>query len=301
MSEDPDLTNKEHLIHFIHTFEKELEKDIHDLDTAPTLIEASLYSLNAGGKRIRPMVAYALAEATHKHLPVYEAALSVEYFHTASLIADDLPLMDNDDYRRGVLTLHKKFDPTTALLTSYGLICRAFKMIHRAGIAYEKASRTSASDRVAIALKIAAKASGFEGATGGQYLDLFKEVKNLEDYLEISHRKTASLFEVSFCFGWIFGGGDLDQLEKLSEMARDFGFVFQALDDYADIDQDASLNPSKNLFHLLPHKEALNLLQTIWERYWRESAIYREKSPSLSYLSAKLLKLFPQEILEPSR
>jgi geranylgeranyl diphosphate synthase type II len=296
-----DIHNKEILNHFLHAFESELERDINSLDTHTNLKNASLYSLSAGGKRIRPMLVFSLAEAAKKRLPVLEAALSVEYFHTASLIADDLPLMDNDDYRRGVPTLHKKFDPTTALLTSYGLICRAFKMIHRAGIAYEKACGSSASDRVAVALKIAARSAGFEGATGGQYLDLFADVKNLETYLEISQRKTASLFEVSFCLGWIFGGGELDEHEKLIEIARAFGFVFQAIDDYADIEQDAKLNPAKNLFHLLPQKEAMDLLKKIWERYWIESESYREKSPTLSYLSNKLLSLFPQELLESSK
>lgn len=291
-----ELHHKEALHHFLHTFEKELESDVRSLDTHQTLIDASLYSLSAGGKRIRPMMVFALSEAAQKKHPILEAALSVEYFHTASLIADDLPLMDDDDYRRGVPTLHKKFDPTTALLTSYGLICRAFKMIQRAGIAYEKQSGICGNDRVATALKIASRASGFEGATGGQYLDLFEDVKSLENYLEISHRKTAALFEVSFCFGWIFGGGDLEELEKLSEIARAFGFVFQAIDDYADIEQDSKMNPTKNLFHLLPHNEAIDLLQKIWDRYSRESKNYQEKSPSLAYLSEKLLSMFPQEI-----
>lgn len=202
------------------------------------------YALLSGGKRVRPLIVYYIAEALGHNLDVVDAALAVEFFHTASLIADDLPCMDNDCFRRGKSSLHKVFGESVALLASYALIAEAFKKIEENGqkMAQSKGEFSKkAFEAVSIALKQASVSAGIQGAVLGQYYDLCRFSKNeLTDqfFEKVAYLKTGTLFEGAFVLGWVFGGGDFDRLCAVKKMARHFGFAFQIKDDLKDIDQD---------------------------------------------------------------
>jgi geranylgeranyl diphosphate synthase type II len=208
------------------------------------LSKAISYALLSGGKRIRPLIVHYIAEALGNDLPVMDAALSVEFFHTASLIADDLPCMDNDVLRRGKKSLHEMFGETVALLASYALISEAFKKIEENGrkmALARPAFSQKAFEAVTIALEQASFSAGIKGAVLGQYYDLFgiEEERLSEELLEkILYLKTGTLFEGSFVLGWVFGGGDFSKLPDIKKLARHFGFAFQIRDDLKDIKSD---------------------------------------------------------------
>lgn len=224
---------------------EEIEEEIKALfQEENELSKAVTYALLSGGKRIRPLIVHYIAEALGQNLPVMDAALSVEFFHTASLIADDLPCMDNDVLRRGKKSLHEMFGETIALLASYALISEAFKKIEENGkkmAAVHPDLSLKALEAVSIALEQASLSSGIKGAVLGQYYDLFgiKKEKLTEELLEkILYLKTGTLFEGAFVLGWVFGGGDFKKLSEVKKLARHFGFAFQIRDDLKDIKND---------------------------------------------------------------
>ncbi len=256
-------------------FETFLREEISSLGMPSDLRDACEYALLNGGKRLRPILVMMIA----KDKDVMQAALSVELFHTASLIADDLPCMDNDDLRREVPSLHKAFDEPTALLASYGLITAAFERISRAS-----------EDGVVcnLALSCAARCAGISGATGGQYLDLNPERKDEEEMRELIYLKTVTLFEVSFVFGWLFGGGDISRLEKVKKCAYHFGMAFQIADDLLDYDEDNEMNYAR----LLGKEEALEAFQEELASFECLLESLDLKTPPFDELIS-LLKLYP--------
>lgn len=209
-------------------------------DPSP-LRDACSYSLLNGGKRLRPTLVYLIADAMGLQRDVSSAALSVEYFHTASLIADDLPCMDNDDMRRNKPSLHKVFGETTALLASYTLVAAGYGAIYDASRALKKQlpDKETQIDAITMScLETVTQCAGLRGATHGQYLDLYPPDQSLETILTIIYRKTATLFEISFVLGWLFGGGCQKRLEEVKQCARHLGVVFQIADDVQDFVQD---------------------------------------------------------------
>lgn len=222
-------------------FERDLRAHIDKLGNKTKLRDACAYALLNGGKRIRPMIVMLVAKALGTRCDTREAALSVEYFHTASLIADDLPCMDNDDIRRNQPALHCVFGETVALLASYALISAAYEKIFTAAQILGKTKhpfREKSHEICSFALGLASRCAGIVGATGGQFLDLFSQAKTAQDVREIIYKKTVTLFEVSFVFGWIFGGGNLSQAEEVKKLAFHFGMAFQIADDCSDFVQD---------------------------------------------------------------
>ncbi len=216
-------------------FEKALIEDWKKYEAQSGLHVAVEYALQSGGKRFRPLIVLSVAES----LDAMPAAMCVEYFHTASLIADDLPCMDDDDLRRGKPSLHRAFNETTALLSSYALICAAFEKLHENTQVLTERLGDQQADRVGmIALKQASKAAGIEGATGGQFLDLFPPGGDLDTLMEILKLKTVTLFETAFVLGWLFGGKSVDKLDCVRKAAHHFGLAFQIGDDLADLNQD---------------------------------------------------------------
>ena len=171
-------------------FEKRLKKELQFFGVKTHLRDACEYALLNGGKRIRPLIVFITAQALNKNSDVFDAALSVEYFHTASLIADDLPCMDNDDFRRDKPALHKVFGEATALLASYALITAAFEKVYESAKAH--------TELCPLALYEASKAAGIHGATGGQYFDLYSKELSLENIKTIIEKKTVRLFEIAF-------------------------------------------------------------------------------------------------------
>ena len=201
--------------------------------------QAMAYSLNAGGKRIRPLLVRATCEALggnpDQALP---AACAVELIHTYSLIHDDLPAMDNDDLRRGLPTCHKAFDEATAILAGDAMLTLAFEVL---------ADRTllpNAQLSADICLQqsqVLARAAGARGMIEGQNLDIQGTGKSLTlVQLEALHRhKTGALIQASCALGGLAAGATLAQQMALREFATAIGLAFQVQDDILDVTTDS--------------------------------------------------------------
>ncbi|MCH9621120.1 MAG: Farnesyl diphosphate synthase [Chlamydiia bacterium] len=202
------------------------------------------YSLLSSGKRLRPILTMITSKAVGKGFDVTNAALSIELFHTASLIADDLPCMDDDDLRRNKPSLHKKYSESIALLTSYTLMTEGFLQIEKSGDAFclQSGSKSNSAERVKEALRETTKLSGPNGAILGQYFDLEQiKAQTEEDFDRLYYLKTGTLFQGAFVLGYIFGGGDLEKVSLIKKLAKPLGMAFQIRDDFEDLDQE-SLN-----------------------------------------------------------
>ena len=225
--------------------EKAIEGFYEAKQIAPRLVESILYSVHAGGKRIRPLLLLELLEAFHA--PILEAhfqvAAALEMIHTGSLIHDDLPAMDNDDYRRGQLTNHKRFGEDLAILAGDSLFLDAFGCVAEADL--------PASIRVQL-IALLSDASGTAGMVAGQVLDMEGEGASLTlDQLQVIHaNKTGRLLAYPFQ-----ATGILLELEPaiatlLEEIGLHLGLAFQIRDDILDVTADfASLGktPQKDL------------------------------------------------------
>lgn len=196
----------------------------------PTIYEAMRYSLFAGGKRLRPILLMAAADAAGARGSDYlHAACGLEMIHTYSLVHDDLPAMDNDDYRRGKLTNHKVYGEGMAILAGDALLTQAFECIlSQPGVKPEILVR--------VAREIAA-AAGPAGMIGGQVIDLASEGKILnQETLRYMHQaKTGALFRAALRAGGMLAGASEQQLAALTEYAEQFGLAFQITDDILDV------------------------------------------------------------------
>lgn len=201
------------------------------------------YSLMAGGKRIRPILCLMACEAVggnrREALP---AACALEYIHTYSLIHDDLPALDNDDYRRGKLSCHKKFDEATALLTGDALLTEAFSLLSRR----QTMRKISAQTRLAVIQEIAC-AAGIRGMVIGQEADLTAEKKRVSlDVLQFIHRrKTGALIRASLVSGGLIGGGNPEELKGLRTFGENMGLAFQIKDDVLNVEGTARIMGKK--------------------------------------------------------
>ncbi|MEZ5530219.1 MAG: polyprenyl synthetase family protein [Porticoccaceae bacterium] len=199
-------------------------------DNCSRLQEAIRYSTFNGGKRIRPILAYASASAIGKINEVTDhAAAAVEMIHAYSLIHDDLPAMDDDDLRRGKPTCHIAFDEATAILAGDALQALAFE--HLLGIQH------CAPELVLQLLSLLAKAAGAEGMVLGQALDIAAVDRDLSlSELERIHRhKTGAMITASILMGAISAGADKSQLTALQEYGDAIGLAFQVQDDILDV------------------------------------------------------------------
>jgi geranylgeranyl diphosphate synthase, type II len=230
--------------------EQEMAKSILTFGEKTKLRDACEYALKSRGKRFRPLLVLLVAEALGNGLNALDAALSVEFFHTASLIIDDLPCMDNEEERRGEPPPHKIYGESIALLSSYALICAAFEKIHTNTLRLKEsgAPYQAVAEQVGmLALEQATRCAGILGATGGQFYDLFPPTLTLDTLRQVIYKKTVTLFEVSFVFGWIFGGGDIERLGRVKKAAYHFGMAFQIADDLGDLAQDEKNQRDINL------------------------------------------------------
>src|SRR5580658_6802927 len=204
---------------------------------AGQLFDAMRYSLMAGGKRLRPVLATAACEAVGGEI---EAAMglacAIEMIHTYSLVHDDLPCMDDDDLRRGRPTNHKVFGEAIATLAGDGLLTDAFKVLARRSL-LAHVPISAVIDTVAQL----AEAAGSAGMVGGQVIDLLAEGRNLTlSDLEVLHgKKTGALFVASVCGGARLGGATETQISALREYARKLGLAFQVADDLLDVEASA--------------------------------------------------------------
>lgn len=197
---------------------------------SPVIFEAMRYSLFAGGKRLRPILLMSAAEAVGGSGEDYlNVACSLEMIHTYSLIHDDLPAMDNDDFRRGKLTNHKVFGEGMAVLAGDALLTAAFEvMLSQSGVQPE------------VLIKVAREignAAGPVGMVGGQAIDLLSEGKviDLPTVRYMHQAKTGALFKAAIRAGAILAGGHASQLEALTQYAEQFGLAFQITDDILDV------------------------------------------------------------------
>ena len=225
--------------------EKAIEGFYEAKQIAPRLVESILYSVHAGGKRIRPLLLLELLEAFHA--PILEAhfqvAAALEMIHTGSLIHDDLPAMDNDDYRRGQLTNHKKYGEDLAILAGDSLFLDAFGCVAEADL--------PASIRVQL-IALLSDASGTAGMVAGQVLDMEGEGASLTlDQLQVIHaNKTGRLLAYPFQATGILLGLEPAVATLLEEIGLHLGLAFQIRDDILDVTADfASLGktPQKDL------------------------------------------------------
>jgi geranylgeranyl diphosphate synthase type II len=199
----------------------------------PTLHRAMRYSVRAGGKRLRPILVIAGAEAVGGTAEqVMETACALEMIHTYSLIHDDLPAMDNDDYRRGMLTNHKVFGEAIAILAGDALLTLAFKLIALNG------ARTGDARIIATLVTEIADAAGTDGMVGGQVVDIESEGKAFSaETLDYIHtHKTAALIRTSLCAGALIARGSTEELAAVKACGEALGLAFQIVDDILDVE-----------------------------------------------------------------
>jgi len=193
------------------------------------LFESMDYSLQAGGKRLRPILAFEFCRlCCGKHEPAMPFAAAIEMIHTYSLIHDDLPCMDNDDFRRGRPTNHKVYGEAMAVLAGDALLTDAFAVASTAKLEGSK---------MAEAIAILAECAGSLGMVGGQVLDILSEQRTLteEEVLHIQSRKTGALINAACCTGALAGGANEKQLEAAGLFAANLGLAFQIRDDMLDV------------------------------------------------------------------
>ena len=258
----PDTSLATLLVPYQHQIEEKIKKCLHRLGDKNNLREACEYSLLNGGKRFRPALVLMVAKSIGKGLDASEAAMAIEFFHTASLVADDLPCMDNDDERRNKPALHKVYGEAMTLLVSYGLIAAGYECLSKNSQILRESNHPHSqfSDRICVlALENASYNTGLSGATGGQYLDIFPPNLEVATLREVIHKKTVTLFEIAFVLGWLFGGGELNKLDLLKKASTHFGMAFQIADDLGDIAQDAANDRKVNLAAVLGIEGALKM------------------------------------------
>ncbi len=194
------------------------------------LYESMRYSLLAGGKRLRPVLCLAACElvggTTDMAMPT---ACALEMIHTMSLIHDDLPSMDNDDYRRGLPTNHRVYGEAMAILAGDALLAYAFQVIAE--------TEAVPAHRVLKVVQRVGLAASATGLVGGQVVDIESEGKqiSLETLQYIHEHKTGALLEISVVSGALLGGASSEQVELLSNYANKVGLAFQIVDDVLDI------------------------------------------------------------------
>ena len=196
------------------------------------ITEAMEYSLMAGGKRLRPMMmqeVFRLFGGTMKAIEPFMAA--IEMIHTYSLVHDDLPAMDNDDYRRGRLTTHKVYGEAMGVLSGVALLNYAYETM------FQAFGMTSDKEKVAEALRIMSSKTGLYGMLGGQSVDVENDGKPITremlDY--IYKHKTSALIEASMMCGAVLAGADKEETALVEKAASDIGLAFQIQDDILDV------------------------------------------------------------------
>ena len=214
---------------YVETFLKDWYQRFHN-EPQNRLFSAMEYSLLAGGKRLRPIFAFEFCrlcgEQWQKAAPF---AAAIEMIHTYSLIHDDLPCMDDDDYRRGRLTNHKVFGEALAVLAGDALLTDAFTVASTAEL--------NNSHDMGFAIGLLSECAGSLGMIGGQVLDILSEERDCteEEVIAIQSRKTGALINAACALGVVAGGGSEEQLEAACKFAGALGLAFQIRDDMLDV------------------------------------------------------------------
>lgn len=215
--------------------DQQIEKHLNKLQIPEQLKKSMFYSVQAGGKRIRPILLIASNQAYDHYLEkTFSSAVALEMIHTYSLIHDDLPAMDNDDYRRGKLTNHKVFSEATAILAGDALLTYSFEVI-------VDDPNLSSNEKIKL-IKMLSKKSGPKGMVAGQVLDMEAENKSttLEELENIHKLKTGQLLQFSIMAGAFLGNASKHELIHLKQFSEYLGLIFQVQDDILDIIGDES-------------------------------------------------------------
>lgn len=210
--------------------EAEIRQFLRQQTTDETLLESMLYSIDAGGKRLRPLLLLATMAGFNQKITLgaYQTAAALEMIHTYSLIHDDLPAMDNDELRRGIPTNHIKFGAGMATLAGDGLLTEAFHLLSRAELSTELRL---------LLLQNLAKASGTVGMVAGQAADVQGEGKllSLEEMAFVHQRKTGALFTFALTAGGLLAEQEESVVDLLQTLAQHLGLAFQIRDDLLDV------------------------------------------------------------------
>ncbi|OGX80324.1 farnesyl-diphosphate synthase [Exiguobacterium sp. SH31] len=216
--------------------EQAMSRLVDDASMPERLFEAMTYSLEAGGKRIRPALLYAVLDTYGRPIEIgHEAAVALEMVHTYSLIHDDLPAMDDDDVRRGRPTNHRQFDEATAILAGDALLTDAFQVITRTHAAPEK---------LVSLISRFSEAAGSAGMVGGQLDDMLAEKRlhvSLETLQSIHARKTGALLVYALEAGAILADASASDQAALKRFGAHLGVAFQIQDDILDVEGDEAL------------------------------------------------------------
>jgi len=262
------------------------------------LVQAMRYSLEAGGKRLRPILCIAASEAVAgDEIDVMPAACALELVHTYSLIHDDLPAMDNDDLRRGQPTCHKAFDEATAILAGDALLTAAFGVLAAAG----RRQQDDALDWLQV-LHLVAQAAGYPGMVQGQMMDVVSEKKeiSLKELETLQWLKTGALIQASVQAGAILGGGNARQLTALGAYGRHIGVAFQVADDILNIEGKRELlgkpvgtdqaHRKATLPSLIGVEEAKVRARELVEKALAELIIFAEKAEPLAAIARYVIE-----------
>ncbi|MCZ8537962.1 polyprenyl synthetase family protein [Paenisporosarcina quisquiliarum] len=215
----------------IPKIDQQLTKQIQSINAPDILKEAMNYSLAAGGKRVRPLFLLAVLDFFKvQHSEATTVGAAIEMIHTYSLIHDDLPSMDNDDFRRGKLTNHKVYGDAMAILAGDGLLTYSFGVLSRL--------KSVSPDNKLELIQLMSEAAGAEGMVGGQVLDIESERKTISvEELETIHiNKTGALLTFSIVAGAILASADAHAKKALKDFGFHIGLAFQIQDDILDIE-----------------------------------------------------------------
>lgn len=212
--------------------------------------DAMRYALEAGGKRLRPYLVFAMSNQTLQNENMLNLAYALEMVHTYSLVHDDLPAMDNDDYRRGQLTTHKRFDEATAILAGDALLTQAFYVISTLALKHEDLVR---------AIHILSMSSGANGMILGQVLDIQNDTKytnQIEDLYRLYEYKTGCLFSAALRLGNLLNLKHENE-DQLDRIGKKLGIVFQIQDDYLERTSTFDVIGKSNQSDLDNHKKTV--------------------------------------------
>ncbi len=202
-----------------------------DVKRQKVVIDAMRYSLEAGGKRIRPVLVLEFCRMLGGNInDALSAAAALEMIHTFSLIHDDLPAMDNDDYRRGRKSCHKEFDEATAILAGDALSVHAFSVISK--------DKNLSSDKKVKLMEVLSETSGYKGMIGGQIIDMENEMRDdvdIDNLHAMCDGKTGALIRCACLMGCIISGTDDEIIAKADRYGSCLGLAFQIVDDILDV------------------------------------------------------------------
>ncbi|QBO36754.1 polyprenyl synthetase family protein [Periweissella cryptocerci] len=215
---------------YVPLISKQMATDLATLDAPAVLKEAMLYSINAGGKRLRPLMTLAIYHAFGHTIDtsIIRVASALELVHTYSLIHDDLPAMDNDDLRRGLPTSHKRFGEANAILAGDALLTQAFVWLAN--------NQLPATVQVQLVRQLAV-AAGATGMVGGQVEDMLGAQKtyDLSELQQVHNRKTGALLSYATQAGALMAQVDVAIVKQLGEFGQVYGLAFQIQDDLLDV------------------------------------------------------------------